>query len=99
MIIRAFNLAVHHRTEPLWGSKRMRAFNYEQRPNLRFQSWPWHLLATASSSALRQRLTHVSLRWSEEKFWGDRAFYKHLAPNGAKSKASVVIQSEFANDK
>src|SRR5256885_13841284 len=29
--------------------------------------------------------SYVSLRWSEEKFLRGRAFYKHLAPNGAKS--------------
>jgi hypothetical protein len=29
--------------------------------------------------------TYVSLRWSEEKSFGGRVFYKHLAPNGAKS--------------
>ena len=31
------------------------------------------------------RPTYVSLRWSEEKSLGGRAFYKHLAPNGAKA--------------
>jgi len=53
----------------------MRAFNFEIAQNLRFQSWPWHLLATASSSALRQRFTHLSLRWSEENLcpeWGEK---------------------------
>jgi hypothetical protein len=29
--------------------------------------------------------SYVSLRWSGEKFLRGRAFYKHLAPNGAKS--------------
>jgi len=29
--------------------------------------------------------TYVSLRWSEKKSFGGRVFYRHLAPNGAKS--------------
>jgi hypothetical protein len=44
--------------------------------------------------------TYVSLRWSEEKSLGGRAFYKHLAPNGAKGNNDLLhFKSEFANDK
>lgn len=32
------------------------------------------------------RLHYVSLRWSEEDFLEAAPFYKHLAPNGAKSQ-------------
>src|ERR1041385_8012212 len=79
----------------------MRAFNVEKlRPNLRFPSWPWHLLATASSSALRQGPTHLSLHWSEEKSFRGRSFYKHLTPNGAKSHKTLLhFKVESTNGK
>ena len=38
------------------------------------------------------RPNYVSLRWSEENFLRGRAFYKHLAPNGAKSN-NVLLHS------
>jgi hypothetical protein len=48
---------------------------------------------------LAGRPTYVSLRWSEEKSFGGRAFYKHLAPNGAKSNNILLhFQIESAND-
>jgi hypothetical protein len=31
------------------------------------------------------RANYVSLRWSEANSFGGQAFYKHLAPNGAKA--------------
>ena len=40
---------------------------------------------------------YVSLRWSEEKSFCSRAFYKHLAPNGAKANNNLLhFQVEFA---
>jgi len=70
------------------------------RPNLRFQSWPWHLLATASSSALRQRLTHLSLRWSEERAFRGRARSINISPRmGEEPQDPVALQSESTNDK
>jgi len=36
----------------------------------------------------------VSLRWSEEKFFGGRAFYKHLATNwGEEQQYPVALPS------
>jgi len=84
---RSFNLEVQHLAGPLAVASGCEHSILKLRPNLRFQSWPWHLLATANSSALRQRLTH---RWSEEKSFRGRAFYKHLAPNGAKSHKTLL---------
>jgi len=40
------------------------------------------------------RPNYVSLRWREEKFLSGRAFYKHLAPNGAKSN-NVLCTSKL----
>ena len=42
---------------------------------------------------------YVSLRWTEEKSFGGRAFYKHLAPNGANGNNVLLhFQAESAKD-
>jgi hypothetical protein len=56
------------------GSKRIRAFNVEILWDLHFQSWPWHLLATASRSALRQFDSYFAPLERGEVFAGG-AFY------------------------
>jgi hypothetical protein len=57
--------------------------------------------AERNVSANGKRVTdYVSLLWSEEKCFGGRGFYKHLAPNGAKSKNVLLhFWVESANDK
>jgi len=50
---------------------------------------------------LAGRAPYVSLRWSEENVL-DRAFYKHLAPNGAKGnnvQLHFKVESETRNNK
>jgi hypothetical protein len=99
MITSEFNLKVQHRQNRFAVASGCEHSILKLRPNLSFQSWPLHLLATASSSALRQTLTDLSLRWSEEKSFGGRAFYKHFAPKGARShKTRLHFKVESTTD-
>src|ERR1051325_5582498 len=87
---RAFNWEVQHRAEPLCGSKRMLAFNFEIASE---PSFPVLVVACAyyrKQFCTRHRLPHISLRWSEEKSFFGRVFYKHLAPNRAKSHKTLL---------
>jgi len=81
---RAFNFQMQHRAEPLCGSKRMRAFNLEFAPE---PSLPVLAVPSACYQAVctAQAITHLSLGWSKEKPFRGRAFYKHVAPNGARA--------------
>src|ERR1051325_6594076 len=90
MMNRAFNFEVQHRAEPLCGSKRMRAFNFEipSEPSL-------PVLAVASACYRKQFCTAPEIYSSfaplerRESFRG-RSFYKHLAPNGANSNKTLL---------
>src|ERR1051325_7857839 len=90
MIKRAFKLEVLHRAEPLCGSKRMRAFNFEIASN---PSCP--VLAGASACYRKQFCTapetHSSFAPLERReIFRGRAFYKHLAPNGRRSHKTLL---------
>jgi len=70
----------------------MRAFNFEiasepSRPGLAVASACY---PDASGFCTAAELAFLSLRWSKEKTFRDRAFYKQLAPDGAKSDNTLL---------
>jgi len=90
MINRAFNLEVLHRAEPLCGSKRMRAFNFEIASN---PSCP--VLAVASAGYRKQFCTAPETQsffapLERREIFRGRSFYKHLAPAWAKSHKTLL---------